>query len=80
MEKKFISMAEVTEFLGISRQSIYRLLSLGMPCYKLGGRRIFDREELVAWIKSGKSNKGKKPTKARRKGGAKSSARIKKRS
>lgn len=75
MEKKFISIAEVAEFLGISRQSIYRLLSQGMPCYKLGGRRIFDREELVAWIKSGKGDKGKgKP----KKGGFKPSARGRK--
>jgi excisionase family DNA binding protein len=75
MEKKFLSMAEVTEFLGISRQTIYRLLSLGMPCYKLGGRRIFDREELVAWVKSGKGDKGKRKPK---KGGAKPSTRGRK--
>jgi len=71
MEKKFLSMAEVTEFLGISRQSIYRLLSQGMPCYKLGGRRIFDREELIDWVKGHRNNKPKKPAKrkSKKKGG-----------
>ena len=72
MEKKFLSMAEVTEFLGISRQSIYRLLSQGMPRYKLGGRRIFDRDELIKWVKSHRNDKPKK------KGGAKPSARARK--
>ena len=71
MEKKFLSMAEVAEFLGISRQSIYRLLSQGMPRYKLGGRRIFDREELIDWVKGHRNNKPKKPAKrkSKKKGG-----------
>jgi len=62
MEKKFLSIAEVTEFLGISRQTIYRLLSQGMPCYKLGGRRIFDREELIEWVKGHRNDKPKRKT------------------
>jgi excisionase family DNA binding protein len=64
-------MAEVAEFLGISRQSIYRLLSQGMPRYKLGGRRIFDREELIDWVKGHRNNKPKKPAKrkSKKKGG-----------
>jgi excisionase family DNA binding protein len=78
MEKRFLSVAEVMKFLGISRPTLYRLLAGGMPFYRLGGRRIFDREELVAWIKSGKSDKRKKPTRPRRKGGAKPSAKRRK--
>lgn len=72
MEKKFLSISEVMEFLGISRPTIYRLLSKGMPCYRLGGRRIFDREELIDWVKGHRNDKPKK------KGGVKPSARRKK--
>jgi excisionase family DNA binding protein len=66
MEKKFLSFNEVMEFLGMSRQKVYNLLAEGMPSYKLKGRRLFDRDELIEWVKSHRNDKEKKP---RKKGG-----------
>lgn len=63
MEKKFLSIEEVIEFLGMSRQKVYSLLDQGLPSYKLGGRRIVDREELIEWVKSHKNNRAKKKAK-----------------
>lgn len=73
MEKKFISFNEVMEFLGMGRQTIYNLLVRGMPSYKLGGRRIFDRDELIEWVKSHKNDrmKRKPKRKSKKKGGKK---------
>ena len=60
MEKQFLSIEEVIKLLGMSRQTVYKLLDEGMPSYKLGGRRIVDRDELIAWVKSHRDNRVKK--------------------
>ena len=53
MEKRFLSVKEVSEFLGISRITINRWVKAGeIPSYKLGKRRVFDKEEVIAWVKS----------------------------
>ncbi len=62
MEKKFMSFAEVMKFLGISRPSVYRQMELGLPSYTLGKRRLFDRDELIEWVKSHRNDKPKEPT------------------
>jgi excisionase family DNA binding protein len=64
MEKKFISIGEVIKLLGMSRQTVYKLLDEGMPSYKLGGRRIVDRDELIAWVKSHRNDQPKKAKRA----------------
>ena len=67
MEKRFLSIADVQGFLGVSRQTVYRLLAQGMPCYRLGGRRVFDENELIEWVKSHRNDKPKKPARAKSK-------------
>ncbi|HSB04352.1 MAG TPA: helix-turn-helix domain-containing protein [Thermodesulfobacteriota bacterium] len=62
MEKKFLSFNEVMEFLGMSRQTVYNHLAAGMPSYLVGKRRLFDRDELVEWVKSHKGDKPKRET------------------
>lgn len=52
MTEKFISIAGVMKFLGISRPTVYRFIEEGMPNYKVGGRRFFDPGELTEWVKS----------------------------
>ena len=65
MEKKFITIAEVVELLSLSRPTINRLIARGeIPNYKVGKRRLFDRDELIAWVKDHKDGK---PTKSIRK-------------
>jgi len=76
MDKRYLSFDEAAKFLGLSRPLIERLVAQGnIPSYKIGesrrGRRIFDPEELIEWVKSHRNDKPKK------KGGAKRSARKK---
>ena len=62
MEARFISAPEVVELLGISRSSVDRLTKSGkMPSYLVGDRRLFDKEEIIAWVKSHPSTQA--PTK-----------------
>lgn len=52
MEKKFINIGETINLLGLSRPTINRLIARGeIPSYKVGKRRLFDRDELAEWIK-----------------------------
>ncbi len=67
MEKKFFSFNEVMEFLGMSRQTVYNHLAAGMPSYLVGKRRLFDRDELIQWVKSHRNDKLKKPAKRKSK-------------
>jgi excisionase family DNA binding protein len=58
MEKKFITIAAVVELLSLSRPTINRLIARGeIPNYKVGKRRLFDRDELIAWVKGHKDGK-----------------------
>ncbi len=52
IEKVFISFAQAQEFLGVSQQTIYNLMKKGMPSYKIGKKRVFTKEDLVAWVKT----------------------------
>ncbi len=64
MEKKFIKIAEVVELLSLSRPTINRLIARGeIPNYKVGKRRLFDRDELIEWVRSHRDEKPKKPGK-----------------
>jgi len=60
MTKKFISIAAVVNFLGVSRPTVYRFIEKGMPNYKVGGRRLFDPDELTEWVKSHRNGKPRK--------------------
>ncbi len=67
MEKKFITIENAMELLSLSRPTINRFIYRGeIPNYKVGKRRLFDREELIKWIKSHRDDKPKR--KARKKG------------
>ena len=53
MDKMFMTFAEAIEFLRLSRQTINRLIARKeIPNYKVGKRRLFDRDELIDWVKS----------------------------
>ncbi len=48
-------MALATQITGLSKGTIYNLISnRKIPHYKRGKRVYFDREELLKWIKDGK--------------------------
>ena len=50
-ERIFFTFQEAQEFLGVSHQTVYKLISQGLPSHKIGKKRVFLREELVTWIR-----------------------------
>jgi excisionase family DNA binding protein len=53
VEEKFVTYAEAIKFLKLSRATIDRLIAKReIPNYKVGKRRLFDRDELIDWVKS----------------------------
>ena len=72
MNDKFLTYAEAIKFLKLSRTTIDRLIARkGIPNYKVGKRRLFDRDELIEWVKSHRNDKPQKPArkKPKKKGG-----------
>lgn len=51
IERIFFTFAEAQEFLGVSHQTIYKLMRDGLPSHKIGRKRVFLKEDLVRWIK-----------------------------
>lgn len=51
VERIFYSFTEAQEFLGVSHQTIYKLMKEGLPSHKIGKKRVFLKEDLVTWIK-----------------------------
>jgi len=47
----FLTFQEAQEFLGVSHQTIYRLIQQGLASHKIGKKRVFLKEELIQWIK-----------------------------
>jgi excisionase family DNA binding protein len=51
MQRIFLTFQEAQDFLGVSHQTIYRLMAQGLPSHKIGKKRVFLKEELAQWIK-----------------------------
>lgn len=51
VERIFLTFAEAQEFLGISHQTLYKLMDQGLPSHKIGKKRVFLKEDLIRWIK-----------------------------
>jgi len=51
VERIFFTFAEAQEFLGISHQTLYKLMDEGLPSHKIGKKRVFLKEDLIQWIK-----------------------------
>ena len=50
-ERAFLTFQETQEFLGVSHQTLYKLMREGLPSHKIGKKRVFLKEELMQWIK-----------------------------
>ena len=60
MDRKYLTYAETMEFLRLSRPTVSRLIARKeIPSYKIGRLRLFDREELIEWVKSHRDDKPK---------------------
>ncbi len=65
MEQRFFSSAEAATFLGVSKPLIEKLVARkAIPSYKIGKRRLFDREELVEWVKAHRDDAQVEPQQA----------------
>ena len=51
-QRIFMTFQEAQEFLGVSHQTIYRLMKQGLVSHKIGKKRVFLRDELIQWIKN----------------------------
>jgi len=51
IERIFFTFQEAQQFLGVSHQTIYKLMSEGLPSHKIGKKRVFLKEDLTLWIK-----------------------------
>ena len=56
MEDRFLTIKEASRFTKLSVALINRLVKDGkIPSLKVGKRRLFDRDELIEWMKSQKA-------------------------
>lgn len=47
----FCALADVSDLLGISRATAYRMAGQGkLPCIRIGKRIIFSKEHLKQWL------------------------------
>lgn len=61
MEKKWLSVDEAGEYLGVKRDTIYRWVDKrGLPSYRLGRLLKFNTDELDEWVKRGRVEEKKK--------------------
>ncbi len=51
IERVFFTFQESQEFLGVSHQTLYKLMRQGLPSHKIGKKRVFFKEDLIQWIK-----------------------------
>ena len=57
MDDRWLSLAEIAAYLGVSKDSVYRWLELrAMPAHKVGRQWKFKVAEVDAWVRSGKAD------------------------
>ena len=56
MEDRWLSVDEIAEYLGISRDTIYTWLNTrDLPGHRVGRLWKFKRDEVDAWVRAGKA-------------------------
>jgi len=50
IEKVIYSFAEAQKFLGISHQTLYKLMKEGLPSHLVGSKRVFFKQDLIKWV------------------------------
>jgi excisionase family DNA binding protein len=57
VEDRWLSVDELTEYLGVSRDTVYTWLSTkALPGHKVGRLWKFKREEIDDWVRAGHAN------------------------
>ena len=53
MEDRWLSVDEITDYLGIKRDTVYKWIGeRGMPGHKIGRLWKFSKEEVDHWVRS----------------------------
>jgi excisionase family DNA binding protein len=64
MNDRWLSLAEIATYLGVSKDSVYRWVEKGkMPAHKVGRQWKFKITEVDAWVRSGKADVVAEPMK-----------------
>lgn len=59
MNERWLSVDEIAEYLGVGRETIYNWIEKrAMPAHKVGRCWKFKRQEVDAWVESGKAAEG----------------------
>ena len=59
MDERWLSVDEIAEYLGVGRETIYNWIEKrAMPAHKVGRCWKFKRQEVDAWVESGKAAEG----------------------
>ena len=62
MEDRWLSVDEIAEYLGVSKDTVYTWVTAkGMPGHKVGRLWKFKRDEVDGWVKSGGANEREEP-------------------
>jgi excisionase family DNA binding protein len=57
VEERFLTANETSKFLKTSISTLNRLIKQEkIPSHKVGGRRLFDKDELIEWVRSQKGD------------------------
>ena len=57
MEDRWLSVTEISEYLGITRDSVYKWVKeKGLPAHRLGKLWKFKTEEVDVWMRKGAAN------------------------
>jgi len=57
---RWLSVEEIAEYLGISKDTVYAWISKkGMPAHRVGRFWKFQRVEIDTWVKSGGADEGR---------------------
>jgi excisionase family DNA binding protein len=57
MDDRWLSLAEIAVYLGVSKDSVYRWLEQRrMPAHKVGRQWKFKAAEVDAWVRSGQAD------------------------
>jgi len=59
MSERWLSVEEIAEHLGVSKDSIYNWIKKGMPAHKIGKLWKFKVSEVDDWAKSGRASDDK---------------------
>lgn len=64
MTKRWMSVSEIAEYLGVAAITIYRWLEKGqIPAHKIGKQWRFNQDIVDSWVESGNAAMSSEPNK-----------------